>query len=200
MQGPGVQLINGISGIFGNLGSVILGIPPNTPSPGPTSPPPAPAGCPVDGCPAEGDEEGTCISTCEDWPYSQCRVELRRPDGSWQAATCLNPYTTKPGPFNPFPQKFTNYPEWVLLLDDCYISLFLSQVWPDPHWLQEMRRRVCMEGRKSWTQRLLRGLKMLSVFFLAYSTYKLSCPLIDVVNHVDHIWGPYLIWAFRQPT
>jgi len=94
-MGPGVQLINGISGIFGNLGSVIL----------------APAGCPVDGCPAEGDEEGTCISTCEDWPYSQCRVELRRPDGSWQAATCLNPYTTKPGPFNPFPQKFTNYPE-----------------------------------------------------------------------------------------
>ena len=74
-----------------------------------------------------------------------------------------------------------------------HISFFLSQVWPDPHWLHEMRRRVCMEGRKSWTQRLLRGLKMLSVFFLAYSTYKLSCPLIDVVNHVDHMRAvPYL--------
>merc|ERR1712107_346508 len=53
----------------------------------------------------------------------------------------------------------------------------LSRVWPDPCRLQEMRRRVCMEGRRSWTQRLLRGLKMLSVFFLSYSTYKLSCPL-----------------------
>ena len=114
VQGPGVQLINGISGIFGNLGSVILGIPPNN-QPKPTSPPPPPsppAGCQsVEGCPAEGDLEGVCTSTCNEWPYSQCRVELRRPDGSWQAATCLNPYTARPGPFNPFPQKFTNYPE-----------------------------------------------------------------------------------------
>ena len=113
VQGPGVQLINGISGIFGNLGSVILGIPPNN-QPATTSPPPPPAppaGCPVEGCPAEGDLEGVCTSTCNEWPYSQCRVELRRPDGSWQAATCLNPYTARPGPFNPFPQKFTNYPE-----------------------------------------------------------------------------------------
>ena len=115
VQGPGVQLINGISGIFGNLGSVILGIPPNQPGPTRPPPPPAPSGCPVEGCPAEGEEEGLCTSTCNEWPYSQCRVELRRPDGSWQAATCLNPYTARPGPFNPFPQKFTNYPEWVSL-------------------------------------------------------------------------------------
>ena len=110
LQGPGVQLINGISGIFGNIGSVILGIPPNQPATTSTPPPP-PAGCPVEGtlkvahhhhqhhhhpvegCPAEGEEEGVCTATCNEWPYSQCRVELRRPDGSWQAKTKIQKYT-----------------------------------------------------------------------------------------------------------
>ena len=48
---------------------------------------------PVEGCPAEGEEEGVCTATCNEWPYSQCRVELRRPDGSWQANTKIQKYT-----------------------------------------------------------------------------------------------------------
>jgi len=119
--GPGMQFINGITGIFGGLGTVILGIPPNTQTTTTTVAPPleeAPLPteeleeeCPVQGCVVKEEGDWMCVTTCADWPYSQCNVELRRADGSWQAATCLNPFISRPGPFTPFPQKFTNYPE-----------------------------------------------------------------------------------------
>ena len=114
-----MQLINGITGIFGGLGTVILGIPPNPqtttigPPPGEATLPTKELGeeCPAQGCAVKEEVDWTCVTTCTDWPFSQCNVELRRTDGSWQAATCLHPFISRPGPFTPFPQKFTNYPE-----------------------------------------------------------------------------------------
>ena len=113
-QGPGIQIINGITGIFGgigsgigNIGNVILGIPPAATS----TPQPEEQKEEQEQEKEDMEVDGICSATCNNWPYSQCRVELRRRDGSWQSATCLNPYVARPGPFNPWPRKYTNYPE-----------------------------------------------------------------------------------------
>merc|ERR1712037_394469 len=113
-----------------------------------------------------GGEEGVCTSTCNDWPYSQCRVELRRPDGSWQAATCLHPYTARPGPFNPFPAEVHK----------------LSTVRTDSRRLQEMRRRMCLERGEDRTGRLLSSQNCLC--FLSLSLLPTSAPVCDGISNL----------------
>lgn len=60
-------------------------------------------------------EGGSCTSSCEGWPYTQCETELRWTDGSWQTATCLNPYIASNNMFGSSfassPPKYSNYPE-----------------------------------------------------------------------------------------
>ena len=41
---------------------------------------------------------GECITTCDNWPHSQCKIEFRFGNGGRQAATCITP-------------QFSNYPE-----------------------------------------------------------------------------------------
>lgn len=47
---------------------------------------------------------GTCVTSCDNWPHSQCKVEFRFGNGGRQSATCI-------APFSRSGQKFSNYPE-----------------------------------------------------------------------------------------
>merc|ERR1719278_68753 len=63
--------------------------------------------------------EGTCTTTCNNWPYGQCKVELRWGNGGHQSATCINPYTGSTNRFNNQPQKFSNYPKCASIPQGC---------------------------------------------------------------------------------
>ena len=52
---------------------------------------------------------GTCVTSCDNWPHSQCKVEFRFGNGGRQSATCIAPYNGFV--FNNQPQKFSNYPK-----------------------------------------------------------------------------------------
>lgn len=53
---------------------------------------------------------GTCITSCNNWPHSQCKVDFEFGNGGRRSATCIAPYTGSTNRFNQ-PQKFSNYPE-----------------------------------------------------------------------------------------
>merc|ERR1712130_1025012 len=49
---------------------------------------------------------GQCITTCNNWPHSQCKIEFRFGNGGRQAATCITP-------------QFSNYPECASVPAEC---------------------------------------------------------------------------------
>ena len=106
---------------------MFLGMQPTTPRPPTFTPPPSTSrpvppptqwdlglnlGAPSAPVAVQEPVEGVCSMQCNDWPYSQCKVQLTRRDGSWQAASCLHPYMERPGPATGWmARKFSNYPE-----------------------------------------------------------------------------------------
>merc|ERR1719264_1601026 len=63
--------------------------------------------------------EGTCTTTCNNWPHGQCKVELQWGNGGHQSATCINPYSGSSNRFNNQPQKFSNYPKCASIPSGC---------------------------------------------------------------------------------
>lgn len=116
---PGVELIEEIPSIIGGLVDSANPKPSSTPSPKPS---PAPSPVPSPGI--------RCTHSCKGWPHSQCSVTAHSENGSWQTASCLNPYRDTQGlfniPFNPFvilgtnkKHKYTNYPECGVIPGNC---------------------------------------------------------------------------------
>ena len=69
----------------------------------------------------------TCITTCDNWPYKNCKVrsnyrsvsalcskmELRRGNRGWGWSTCISPFSRRQNPFSgkAMRVKYNNYPE-----------------------------------------------------------------------------------------
>merc|ERR1719341_490282 len=61
----------------------------------------------------------TCVTTCDNWPYRNCKMELMRGNRDWGFATCIPPYSRQRDPFTGNKVKHNNYPECARIPRGC---------------------------------------------------------------------------------